>query len=497
MAAISNMRLQSPNQRGVCELPLGALPIPAALVDSQGTLLAANEAWIALRPQSALGKNSLDWCSTDVGEALVRGIRNAAEGGESSFAKEYTTPEGRFRRILASPAGVGILLLDVDLAPADDLKKKQAEKMETVGRLVGGVAHDFANLLTMIAGYSDILLNRIGERDPLRPELDEIRKAANRGARLTSQLLGFTRGQAVQPRPLDLNAIVADLHRMLGLVIGEYVELETSLAANLHKIVADSGQMEQVIINLILNARDAMPTGGRIRIETNNAEIDHHAAQMRGIRPGPGVMLSISDNGSGIDSEAIAHIFEPFYTTKAQGTGLGLSTVHRIVKESGGDISVASAPGRGAMFTICFPMASQDAEHTDAAAGPRPTVAGSETILLVEDEEGVRRLLTHVLHKRGYHVIEAPNADEALRLFHERGPEIHLVLTDMVMPRISGRELGDRLRELRPDLKIIYMSGYTDDVLVRTGALGPGMSFLQKPLRPEMLASKVREALDR
>jgi CheY-like chemotaxis protein len=285
---------------------------------------------------------------------------------------------------------------------------------------------------------------------------------------------------------------------MLGLIIGEYVDLETNLSPNLHRVVADPGQMEQVVMNLILNARDAMPSGGRIRIETANGEIGEAVGREHGIRPGPCVMLSISDNGHGIDSEAMAHIFEPFFTTKekGKGTGLGLSTVHRIVKESGGDIWVHSVPEEGATFTICLPRAAQPSGHLDASAPPKPAVAGSETLLLVEDEEGVRKLLTHVLHRRGYKVIEASNGAEALRLYDRHRGEIHLVLTDMVMPHMSGRELGEKLRELCPELKIIYMSGYTDDVLVRTGALGPGMSFLQKPLRPEVLAARVREALD-
>jgi CheY-like chemotaxis protein len=369
--------------------------------------------------------------------------------------------------------------------------------METVGRLVGAVAHDFANILTLIAGYSDILLNRVGEQDPLRPELDEIRKAANRGARLTAQLLGFTRGQAVQPRPLDLNAVVCDIQRMLQLIIGECVELELELCPALHKVVADPGQMEQVVMNLVLNARDAIPGGGRIRIETKETEIGAEVARQHGVEPGAFVTLSIADNGHGISADALAHIFEPFFTTKekGKGTGLGLSTVHRIVKETGGDIWVDSAPGYGSTFTICLPFAAIEPSHAEAAA-PVVAAPGSETLLVVEDEDGVRRLLTHVLHRRGYRVIEAANGEEALELFEKHAAEISLVLTDMVMPQMSGRELGSLLEQERPGVKIIYMSGYTDDVLVRTGALSPGMSFLQKPLRPEVLAAKVREALD-
>jgi signal transduction histidine kinase/CheY-like chemotaxis protein len=502
MAAISNVRLKWPNETdlsGLGGVPLEALPAAAALVDANALILATNADWRAAHPDLTVGTTASECCGPELREVLLSGIQRVSSGADARFIQDYRTGQSGARRTAVSPTPVGALLLDHELASGDDAKRKQqSEKMETVGRLVGGVAHDFANLLTLIAGYSDILLNRIGEKDPLRPELDEIRKAANRGARLTAQLLGFTRGQSVQPRALDLNAVVADLQRMLGLVIGEYVDLQTVLSPNLHQVVADPGEMEQVILNLILNARDAMPAGGRIRIETANGDVDETLSREHGIRPGPCVMLSISDNGHGIAPEAMAHIFEPFFTTKerGKGTGLGLSTVHRIVKESGGNIWVHSIQGGGSTFTICLPSAPYGSDLGDVAAGPRVSASGSETLLLVEDEDGVRRLLTHVLHKRGYEVLEASGGEEALRLFERRGADIHLVLTDMVMPHMSGRQLGARLRALRPDLKIIYMSGYTDDVLVRTGALGPGMSFLQKPLRPEVLAAKVREALD-
>jgi len=502
MAAVSNnirANWPGPAQLSVDGIPLEVLPVAAAIVDSEGVLRAANAPWRAIHPGSIEGASALDWCAEDLRRELQRLIQSATNGTQGRATQDYTANDDCPRRILISGSESCVVLLDQELAaPGDRKQKQQAEKMETVGRLVSGVAHDFANLLTLIAGYSDILLNRIHEKDPIRPEVDEIRKAANRGARLTSQLLGFTRGQAVEPQPLDLNAVVVDLQRMLALIIGEHVTLETRFVEHLDTVVADPGQMEQVIMNLILNARDATPPGGRIRIETANAELGEDVARQHGVRPGPCVMLSISDTGHGIDAEAVSHIFEPFFTTKekGKGTGLGLSTVHRIVKESGGDIWVESTPGQGATFTICLPRAAQSIGRRADSAAPRPQTAGSETLLLVEDEEGVRRLLTHVLHKRGYKVLEASNGEEALRLFERRGNEIQLVLTDMVMPHMGGRHLGERLRALCPDIKIIYMSGYTDDVLVRTGALGPGMSFLQKPLRPEVLAAKVRETLD-
>jgi len=374
----------------------------------------------------------------------------------------------------------------------------QGKKMETMGRLVGGVAHDFANLLTLIAGYSDIVLSRMSQSEPLRVELDEIRKAANRGSRLTAQLLGFTRDESVRPTALDLNAVVNDMRRMLEPIIGEYLELSTELSPGLHRVMADPGQMEQVVMNLILNARDAMPQGGRIVISTSNCELDSETALLHEMEHGAAVLLSVRDNGRGIAEELLPRLWEPFFTTKekGKGTGLGLSTVRKIVKDSRGDVWVRSAPGQGATFTVCLPAILQPAERPENASSLAPVPAGNETVLLVEDEDSVRRLLTQVLTRRGYNVIEASNGEEASRIFEERGAAIDLVLTDMVMPRMTGRELAERVLQIRPDAKVIFMSGYTDDVLVRTGALRPGMSFLQKPLRAEVLASKVREALD-
>jgi two-component system, cell cycle sensor histidine kinase and response regulator CckA len=386
----------------------------------------------------------------------------------------------------------------------------ETERMVAAGRLLGGVAHDFANVLTLIAGYSELLLNRVGDNAALGPELEEIRKAAAHGARLTAQLLTFSRGQNSGVEPVDLNATVTELAGMLRLVIGEHVELELDLQPMPHKVLADPGQMEQVVMNLVLNARDAMPSGGRIRIETALGEIEADAAREHGVAAGKCVMLSVTDNGRGIAAEALAHIFEPFFTTKdeGKGTGLGLSTVYRIVKESGGIIWAQSAPGKGAKFTLCLPRAPREVSNGCVRPEPPPGEAsarertlagrfrGGETLLVVEDEDDVRRLLTLVLRKRGYKVLEASGGEEALRVFERHATEIQLVLTDMVMPRVTGRQLGELLQQMRPGIKIVYMSGYTDDVLVRTGALRPGMSFLQKPLRPEILAAKVREALD-
>ena len=393
----------------------------------------------------------------------------------------------------------------------EEQQQDGTDRMVAAGRLLGGVVHDFANVLTLISGYAELLLNRVNDEDALRPELEEIRKAAAHGARLTAQLLTFSRGQAAGVQPVDLNSVIKELMGMLGLIIGEHVELELDLHPMLDKVMADPGQMEQVVMNLVLNARDAMPSGGRIRIETREGEIRESTAREKGTPAGKCVMLSVIDNGRGIASDLLAHIFEPFFTTKdeGKGTGLGLSTVHRIVTESGGGIRAQSVLGKGATFTIYLPALTHEMVNgplhaesqvgDQAATSDRPfagRVRGRETVLVVEDEEDVRRLLTLILRKRGYEVLEAPGGQEALRIFEQRGSEIQLVLTDMVMPQITGRQLGEMLEQKRPGIKIMYMSGYTDDVLVRTGALRPGMSFLQKPLRPEVLTAKIREALD-
>ena len=371
------------------------------------------------------------------------------------------------------------------------------QRLETIGRLASGVAHDFANLVTLITGYSEILLNRMGPRDSSRAELEEISRAADRGARLTEQLLGFTRTDSVRLQLLDLNHVIYDIERMLNHIIGENVELHTECSPDLAKVAVDPGQIEQVIINLILNARDAMPMGGHIRIRTANGELSADIAEHQGMRPGACVLLIISDTGHGIGPAQLERVFEPFFTTKdkGRGTGLGLSTVQNIVRQSGGAVWVASQIGEGATFTVCLPRVEVG---PGVAAAPRTarSSSGNETVLLVEDDTGVRTLLARVLRDRGYAVLEACNSEEALRVFEQLGTDIHLVLTDLVMPGMSGLELANQLRRKRPDLKILCMSGYTEDVLVHSGSLSPGMPFLRKPLRPDALAAGVREALD-
>jgi PAS domain S-box-containing protein len=378
-------------------------------------------------------------------------------------------------------------------------KLRQSQKLEAVGQLAGGVAHDFNNLLTVINGYSDLLMRKLEKDNPTRLTIEEIRKAGERAASLTRQLLAFSRRQVLQPAPLELNVIVANVDKMLRRLIGEDIDLLMALEPELGRIKADPGQIEQVLLNLAVNARDAMPQGGKLTIETSNVYLDNQYAQTHPpIQPGQYVMLAVSDNGFGMSPETQARIFEPFFTTKEQGkgTGLGLSTVYGIVKQSGGNVWVYSEEGRGTTFKVYLPRVDEQGETTEAVELPAELARGRETILLAEDEEQVRRMAQTILEMYGYRVLEASNGEEATSIFKERGDEIHLVLTDAVMPQMSGPELAQRLMTLRPDIKVLYMSGYTDDAIVRHGLIEHEIAFLQKPFTAEALIRKVREALD-
>ncbi|MCP9495213.1 MAG: PAS domain S-box protein [Pyrinomonadaceae bacterium MAG19_C2-C3] len=378
-------------------------------------------------------------------------------------------------------------------------QSRQAQKMEAVGQLAGGVAHDFNNLLTVITGYSDLALRRIGEADPLRRNIGEIKKAADRAAALTRQLLAFSRKQPQQLRVLNINEVVGDTDKMLGRLIGEDIGLASMLDPALGQVKVDPGQLEQVIVNLVLNARDAMPNGGKITIETKNVRLDEAFVQHHlGARTGRYVMLAISDTGMGMDAETQARIFEPFFTTKeaGKGTGLGLSTVYGIVKQSDGYISVYSEVGHGTTFKVYLPRVDEVADPPVSNFPREESVRGTETVLLVEDEEIVRSLARQILEMNGYKVLEATDGVAALRLCERNEEPIHLLLTDMVMPQMSGRELSERLSKLRPDIPVLYMSGYTDDALMRHGMLDANVAFLEKPFTPESLVSKVREVLD-
>ncbi len=375
---------------------------------------------------------------------------------------------------------------------------RHAQKMEAIGRLAGGVAHDFNNVLTLIQCCGDLLLGRLGPGDPARRNVELIQGAAGRAAALTRQLLAFSRKQVLQPKVLDLNAVVANLDPMLRGLCREDVELLLFPDPGIGRVKADPGQLEQVIMNLAVNARDAMPKGGRLVIETANGELDDaYARRHPGVQPGPYVLLAVSDSGVGMDAETRARIFEPFFTTKepGRGTGLGLATVYGIVKQSGGHIGVHSEPGKGTTFRLYLPRVDGAADPVEPPAAITPAPQGSETVLLVEDQEDVLELAREILRRQGYAVLAAGHPREALRLGQEHAGPIHLLLTDVVMPGMTGRELADRLAPRRPEMKVLYMSGYADGAIVRHGVLTPGMTFLPKPFTPDALVWKVREVL--
>ncbi len=376
---------------------------------------------------------------------------------------------------------------------------RQAQKMEAVGRLAGGVAHDFNNLLTVICGYSETMLERLRAGDPLRSNVEEIRKAGERAASLTRQLLAFSRKQVLELKVLDLNAVVGSMQKMLDRLIGEDVHLVTDLDPKLGRVKADPGQLEQVIMNLAVNARDAMPRGGRLSIETQDAYLDEAYAETHvGAEAGPFVMLAMSDNGCGMDAETLNRIFEPFFTTKeiGVGTGLGLSTVFGIVKQSGGYISAYSEPGRGTSFKIYLPRVEEAAEAVAVSDSSAAVPKGSGTILLVEDEAVLRQLARDILTSSGYTVLQAPHGGEALLLCERHRGPIDLILTDVIMPHMNGRELYERLAARRPGTKVLYMSGYTGDAIAHQGVLDPGTAFIQKPFALRALLQKVREVLE-
>jgi PAS domain S-box-containing protein len=439
---------------------------------------------------------------TEIWETILEGevwrgeITNRHKSGELFTWEETITP-------VRDPAGriSEFIAFGQDISGRRDLEARlrQSQKMEAIGRLAGGIAHDFNNLLTVITGYSERLLGGLTEDDPLRKGAEAIKRSADRAAALTQQLLAFSRRQIMSPKVLDLNSVVGNMNRLLPRLIGEDVHLLTQPAEDLGRVKADPNQIEQVIMNLAVNSRDAMPQGGTLTIQTANVTLDRPmATQHVGLEAGRYVMLAVGDNGCGMSAEVQAHLFEPFFTTKPQGkgTGLGLSTIYGIIKQSGGHIWVESEPGRGTIFRIYLPRIDEPAEVT-APAEPRTAAPqGSETILLVEDEEAVRHLLRDVLKRFGYTVLDASNGAEAIDLCRNHPGAIDLVVTDMVMPQISGWEVADAVSALRPKAKIIYMSGYIEHVVVEERVLETGVAFLGKPFTPEALGRKVRAVLD-
>jgi two-component system, cell cycle sensor histidine kinase and response regulator CckA len=383
---------------------------------------------------------------------------------------------------------------------ASEEQLRQAQKLESIGILAGGLAHDFNNMLTAINGYSELILRRIEKGDPIRKHVEEIKKAGERSAELTRQLLAFSRRQILQPTALNLNEVVADTASMLERLIGRNISIRTVLAPDLCEIQADLGQLTQVIVNLLINARDALPDGGSVVLETAVIDLDaDRAAQHVNMEAGRYAMLAISDNGVGMDEQTRSRVFEPFFTTKpaGRGTGLGLATVYGIVKQSGGNIWVYSEPGKGSTFKVYLPQTARAAKAAASPTDQREPHAGSETILLVEDEPSVRALAKQILETCGYDVLEASDGAEALLRFGDETVEIDLLVTDLVMPGMGGWELSELVRERCPRIKVLFTSGYTDDAVVRHGLIDEGQNFLQKPFTFDSLARKVRAVIDR
>lgn len=395
--------------------------------------------------------------------------------------------------------GVVIIFRDVSVHRRFEQQLREAQKLDGVGRLAGGIAHDFNNLLTVINGNCAMLLKSIASDDPLTAKVEMIKEAGDRAAVLTHQLLAFGRRQVLVPKILNLNDVVASMGRLLGELIGEDIELLTVLDATPVYVKVDSGQIEQVIMNLAVNSRDAMPCGGKLTITTKNIEIHgHEACADHDAIDRPSVMLALSDTGDGMEADTLRHIYDPFFTTKAvgKGTGLGLSMIHGIVMQSGGRIACSSEIGKGTTFRIYFPRVTQD----ETVSAPLPTyikaAGGSETVLVVEDENLVRKLVRTILESRGYFVLDAPGGEEAFQVCRSYQGPIHLLITDVVMPKMKGPDVADRLRSIYPEMKVLFVSGHTADMIDQHGVLETGIQFLQKPFTPLDLESRVRELLD-
>ncbi|HEX6276769.1 MAG TPA: ATP-binding protein [Polyangiaceae bacterium] len=432
----------------------------------------------------------------------VFAVLSAATSGDATA--RVAVPEEPDLEHWPTRLGIALNVLLEDLAFRVSEREKaeerlrQAHKMEAIGRLAGGIAHDFNNMLSVILGYSEMAILTFAASEPARSDLEEIKRAAERARELTRQLLAFSRKQILEPKILELNQTLLGMEKMLRRLLGEGIELGLLTHTPIGRIKADPSQIEQVVMNLAVNARDAMPNGGRLTIETSDIELDaHYAEQHSEVTPGPYVLLAVTDEGVGIPPGDWARIFDPFFTTKPKGigTGLGLSTVLGIVRQSGGHIWVYSEPDRGTTFKLYFPRLDLPAEAPAPQSAPTPGGRGFETVLVVEDDDQVRALARAVLARHGYNVLEAQSPGEAILVCEKYPAKIHLLLTDVVMPRMTGRELVDRIGPERPEMKILYMSGYADDAIVHHGVLDAGIAFLPKPLTPDALLRRVREVL--
>jgi two-component system, cell cycle sensor histidine kinase and response regulator CckA len=483
-----------------------------ALLDEAATILYASASTtrvLGYTPEEFVGQNSLDLVHPDErkrAEGMLTSLRHTKRRAATNQLRfrhadgSWCWIESVITNALEDPHIHALVVNYRDIGEHKNLEEQllQSQKLEAIGRLAGGIAHDFNNLLTIINSYSELALNTLGKQSPVYDDIEEINKAGMRAASLSSQLLAFSRRQVLEPTVLNLNSIVSDMHRMLRRLIGEDIDVVAVLDPALESVRADRGKIEQMIMNLVVNSSHAISGGGRVTIETANVDLDDaYARRHQGVVPGSYVMLAVSDTGAGMDEQTIARIFEPFFTTKehGKGTGLGLSIVYGFVKQSRGNIWVYSEPGKGSTFKIYLPQVKGHADNISRPRAVKP-ILGSETIVVVEDDESVRKLIRSILTNVGYTVIEARDGQEALALCQNQSHGIHLVLSDLIMPNLSGPEFAARITSLRPELKVLFMSGYTDNAVVLHGVLEADTPYLQKPFTPAGLTSKVREVLE-
>ena len=514
-AFVQIMRRAQERYRGLLEI------VPDVIVSTnlRGIVTAANAAALRLagpRADDVVGQPLGELIAGDEKTIGVEHFRAARKGATRQFVIKVNGPDPTTPRwldctckgVLEGREIVGVLFVGRDITREKEdeeaLRRSeeqliQAQKMEAVGQLAGGLAHDFNNLISVITGYCGFLSKDLEGDDARMADIKEIQSAAESAASLTRQLLAFSRKQVLQPKIVNLNDCVVQLEHMLGRLIGARIEIKTSLAADLQLVKADPNQLDQVLMNLAVNARDAMPRGGVLELETENVTLGAEYARTHpGVRAGQHVQLSIRDNGTGMDPETQARIFEPFFSTKApaRGSGLGLSTVYGIVRQSGGHIWVYSEPGLGTVFKIYFPVTEESLEGTVDAAPPDELLQGSETVLVVDDSESLRPVVKRILRQYGYTVVEAASGDDAKSLVADHPGPIHLLLTDIVMPGMSGPELARDLARSQPDLRVLFMSGYAGNAIVREGLRNPSAGFVEKPFSPETLAREVRRSLD-
>jgi len=488
-----------------------ANPSGMVITTLDGRVVDVNDAFLrtlGCTRDEAVGRTTVDVGLWPSAEERARAVQAAQTLGRVQMIEiEARTKEQARKTLLYSAELIEldgaphVLVLTNDITERRELEDqlRQAGKMEAVGQLAGGVAHDFNNILTAILGYADLLATDLPSDDRRREDVDEIRKAAQRAAALTRQLLAFSRKQVLEPRSLDVNALVDNMDKMLRPLLGEHIALRAVPAADLHAVRADPNQIEQVILNLAINARDAMPKGGKLTIETSNVDLDeHYAARHPSVVPGPHVMLAVSDTGTGMDTATQARIFEPFFTTKepGRGTGLGLATVYGIVKQSGGSIWVYSELGKGTTFKIYLPALDAPPEHLGKEVTPAQNLRGTETVLVVEDDEQLLKVAHRALEAQGYTVLAAARGDAAIALARRHSGPIHVLLTDVTIPDMDGRRLAAAIRAERQNVRLLYMSGYADQAIVHHGLLDASVAYLPKPFTTEAIARRVREVLD-